>query len=306
MTSVSARVQAVDAAIRVASRSAEFRVSDVLDEANLPDSKRRTAARALSDLEELGRVQQRKPQSPIWDSNIVVNLSGVEGRGDLEILHVFADRGVESEVLTSYGRVVRIGWNARDTNQSEPVKADAHHLPVQPDYEFDLVVLHPPCTKWSDMTSISGDADEHPNLIPLAREIGEQYGKEYIIENKPRAPLNISVKLDARMFGIPLAYERAFETSFEVENPPEQRSDVSNECSPYFYSDRSREWWASTKGYSGPYTKTALAKNAVPAACMRWLMRQFLSSTNHAGRDGEPVQGHSETKTAKQSRLSGI
>lgn len=306
MTSVSKRVRAADAALRVASRSGQFRVRDVLAECDNDDVKRRTAARALRDLEELGRVEQRTEGSPIWISNVTVNLSGVEGRGDLRILHVFADRGVEAEVLTAYGEVVRIGWEARDTNQSQPVRADARHLPIQPGVEFDLVVLHPPCTRWSDMTSISGDPEEHPNLIPLAREIGEQYGAEYIIENKPKAPLNDPVRLDARMFGIPLAYERAFETSFEVDDPPKKRSDVENECSPYFYSDRSREWWASTKGYSGPYTKTALAKNAVPAACMRWLMQQYLAATNHADRDGQPVEGHGSSSNApgEQARLA--
>lgn len=210
--------------------------------------------------------------------------------GELEgvIYHIFADRGIESEALSGYGRVVRVGLDPTDENASEPVKADAHELPLKPG--ADLAVLHPPCTRWSDMTSISGDPEEHPDLIPLAREIGREYAEDYIIENKPAAPLRDPVVLDGRMFGLPIAYKRAFETSFRVSSIPYQQS-LDNECSPYFYSDRTRSWWGGAKGYrSDRYTKTALAKNCVPAAFIHHLMRAWLRSTNET--DAKEVVGH--------------
>lgn len=294
---VTVRGQAWDAILEVASYQPEFTVTDVLEASSLTENHRRTIRRALSEMEALGRVEQRTEGSRYWrrvgQQSVVEKTTKDNGEG-LRILHVFADRGVEAEALCTYGDVVRIGWNARDTNDSIPIKADARALPISPDVVFDLVVLHPPCTKWSDMTSISGDPDEHPDLIPLAREIGRKYGKEYIIENKPKAPLEAPeggdhTVLDGRMFGLPIVYKRAFETSFPLDNQPFQQP-LQNECSPYFYSDRTRAWWASVKGYSGPYTKTALAKNSIPAPYVHYLMRSFLRHTNE--RDSQPVKGH--------------
>lgn len=209
---------------------------------------------------------------------------------DRRILHLFADHGIEAEALAAYGDVVRVGWEARDSNESQPIRADVTQLPIADDARFDLVVAHPPCTRWSDMTSVSGgDPDDHPNLIPLARELGQKYGAHYVVENKPQAPLEAPdggsvVTLTGKQFGLPLKYERGFETSFPVKSWPAQQS-LDTETSPYFYADRSREWWAGAKGYAGPYSKTALAKNCVPAAYVHFLCRQWLNALG--GRDSE-------------------
>lgn len=197
------------------------------------------------------------------------------------IYHIFADTGVESDLLAGYGRVIRLGIDPTDTNDSEPIQADARHCPLKPG--ADLAVLHPPCTRWASMTSISGSPEDHPNLIPEARELGEELADEYIIENVPRAPLNDPVVLDGKMFGLPIAYERAFETSFRVENPPRQASLAPDtETSPYFYPDRSREWWAATKGYPNNYPAQHMAKNTIPAPYIRYLLRAWMV----AARDG--------------------
>jgi hypothetical protein len=197
------------------------------------------------------------------------------------IYHIFADRGVESEVLDDYGRVVRVGLNAVGNDASEAVRADATELPLR--RGADLAVLHPPCTRWANMTSISGDPDDHPNLIPEAREIGREYATDYIIENVPRAPLRDAVVLDGRMFGLPIRYERAFETTFSVEQPSRYASLSGDaETSPYFYSDRSREWWAAAKGYPDAYPKQHMAKNSVPAPFIRHLLRCWMVESRDA------------------------
>lgn len=284
---VTVRGEAWDAILKVASYKPEFTVSDVLEQSTLGEDKRRTVRRALAEMEALGRVEQRKEGSKYWEQvggNEVVGKWGGGEVGDLKILHVFADHGVEAEALGAYGKVYRVGWNARDENRSIPIKADARAMPIDPGVKFDLIVLHPPCKKWSNMTSISGDPNEHKNYIPLAREIGQRYGGEYIIENKPKAPLEKPeggdyTVLDGRMFGLPIVYKRAFETSFPVMDRPFQQP-IENECSPFFSADRSRSWWASIKGYTGPYTKTALAKNSIPAAYVHFLVRSFLRYSN--------------------------
>lgn len=196
------------------------------------------------------------------------------------ILHCFADHGVESEALATYGNVVRIGIDARDTNSSETIKADANKLPLDENVRFDLGFFHPVCKRWATLTSLSGDPEEHPNQIPLAREIGEQFCDHYVIENKPQAPLQDPVVLDGQMFGLPIAYERGFETTFRVPQPPRQKQLGNNpqvETSPFFFSERSKEWWASVKGYRADrYPKEHLAKNAVPAPYVHYLCRAWL------------------------------
>lgn len=197
------------------------------------------------------------------------------------IYHIFADRGVESEALSDYGRVVRVGLNAVSNPASEAVMADATAIPLKPG--ADLAVLHPPCTRWARMTSISGDPEDHPNLIPEAREIGKRVANDYIIENVPRAPLNDPVVLDGKLFGLPLAYERAFETSFHVKQPARNSTlSTETETSPYFYSDRSCEWWAAAKGYPNRYPKQHLAKNSIPAPFIRHLVRCWMAESRDA------------------------
>ena len=52
------------------------------------------------------------------------------------ILHCFADYGVESDALRCYGNVVRVGINARNTNESMAIKADAYEFPIVDDVTF--------------------------------------------------------------------------------------------------------------------------------------------------------------------------
>ncbi len=192
------------------------------------------------------------------------------------ILHCFADTGVEAEPLGAYGDVVRIGLEPRDSNDSQPIQADATALPIASDATFDLGLFHPPCTRWSDMPS--ADVDGAPNLIPAARDIAERHCDHWIIENKPRAPLRDPVRLKGDMFGLPIEYERAFETSFHAEQPTIHMT-LGTECSTYYYADRSAEWWHSVKGVSGDYPKQRLAKSGTPAPYIHYLARAWLRAT---------------------------
>jgi len=221
--------------------------------------------------------------------------SELEGEADTpRILHCFADKGVESEVLSWYGDVVRVGINPTGGNESAPIRADAnisveekdHDIPFKEDVTFDLGVFHPVCSRWAATTSISGDADDHVNMIPSARSIAEQYCDHHIIENVPRAPLNDPIVLDGRMFGLPIEFERAFETSFKVPQPPQYKrfwargedQDVDlAETSSFFFTERTRRWWASAKGYpTRKYSKSHLAKNTIPAPYIHHLCRAWL------------------------------
>ena len=212
------------------------------------------------------------------------------------VLHAFADYGVESEVLATIGTVTR--WT-RDPQPnphvSETVTVDL--MERVPSGQFDLALLQPRCTDESDMTSISGDPDGHDNQIARAREIADEVADGYVIENKPRDDLRGSTVLNGRMFGLPLAYERAFETTFPVRHPARHQTLGQKTVTPYFFSDRTREWWAATKGYHGDYPKQHLAKNALPAAYVRCLVRSFLESLDT--RDAEVPQDNNNRPPPK-------
>lgn len=300
MSSRSAAEQAVRDLAQVED---SFRINHVIDAKDeLDESNRELIRLVLHDLSDRGLVEQRTQGSPIWQSRIECNV-GSDGQeslvfqqGPIKILHAFADVGIEAEALTAHGEVIRVGLNPRDTNRSMPIQADCNQLPFE-ECSFDLGVFHPVCGKFSQVTSISGDPDDWPNQIPLARDIAERYCDHYIIENKPQAAKadegleapegGSCVRLDGRQFGIPLRFERAFETSFPVEEQPFQQP-LDQEVSPYFSADRSTEYWRSLKGYSGAYTKSAVARNAVPRAFIDFLMMQYW---HHVGEtDSEPAR----------------
>lgn len=281
-----------------------FRINHVLNSSDhLDESNRELVRLVLHDLADAGIVEQKKPHSPIWQSKIGVETGtgSTEGQrwqqGPILILHAFADYGVEGEALGAHGEVIRVGLNPRNTNQSRPIQADCNQLPFR-EKRFDLGVFHPECARFSQVTSISGNPEDHPNQIPLARELGERYCDQYILENKPKAAKEDDglrepekggslVTLNGRMFGLPLHFERAFECSFPVDTPPVQQP-LDQEVSPYFYADRSTEWWRAVKGYSGNYTKQPVAKNAVPRPFADFLMRAYWRHVGEA--DSQPAR----------------
>jgi len=218
------------------------------------------------------------------------------GTERFRVLHAFADHAVESEVLATIGTVTRWTRDPRpNPHVSETVTVDL--IEDVPSGRFDLAVLHPRCTDESDMTSISGDPDDHENQIPRAREIAKQVAEDYVIENKPRDDLRDPTALHGRMFGLPLAYERAFETTFPVQSPARHQPLGEKTVTPYYYSDRTREWWAATKGYRGDYPKQHLAKNALPAAYVHCLVRSWLESLDT--RDAEVPQDNNQPAPPK-------
>jgi hypothetical protein len=284
------RTIAEDAVREVCQIKDTFRINHVIEVSDiLSERNRQTINRVLHDLEQRGLVEQNTKGSPLWHSKVEPDVgddpsrSRVWQQGPIRILHAFADVGVESEALTAHGEVIRVGLDPVNSNQSIPIQADCYNLPFR-EGEFDLGVLHPECGKFSTVTNISGDPDEWPNQIPRAREIGETYCDHYIIENVPKAATvedglqnpdgGSLTKLDGRQFGIPLRFERAFETSFPVEKPPVQQP-LEQEISPYFSADRSTEYWRSLKGYSGRYNKRATARNCVPRPMIDFLMRNY-------------------------------
>lgn len=202
-----------------------------------------------------------------------------EDAGRYQIGHFFADVGVESEPLSAYGEVWRYGLDPRDspfTDHTVAVDLSTDVPPVPPE-GFDLGLFHPPCHKWTQR-----DAEDAENLIPRARELAERFCDEWIIENQARAPLHDPVVLDGSMFGLNVAYERAFETSYEVLQPsrhPNWKADHRVEYT------RPKPYWKSVKGVVGDYPSKPLILSGTPAAYIHYLVRPLLDG--YEGSDTE-------------------
>jgi hypothetical protein len=81
-------------------------------------------------------------------------------------------------------------------------------------------------------------------------------------------------------FGLPFEYKRAFESTFSIETPVREQRLTEKPVTPYFYSDRTKQWWLAAKGYRGDYPKSHVAKNALPAIYVQTLVRSWLEAVN--------------------------
>ncbi len=199
----------------------------------------------------------------------------------MKILHCFADTGVESEALAAYGSVTRVGLDPVDTPFTDTlIKADARD--VEFDQTFDLGLFHPPCQRWTPGAQMNGTTGDHEDLIPLARELANEYCENWIIENVPQAPLNDPVTLNGGMFGLPLHYERCFETSYHVDQPRNQTRLVNNGEFDRHHENGGfqgpKQVWKSVKGYTGEYNSISLKREAIPRAYINYLVRPLLTT----------------------------
>jgi DNA (cytosine-5)-methyltransferase 1 len=89
----------------------------------------------------------------------------------------------------------------------------AHEPPRQ---WFAAIHASPPCQHHSVSTACRpGLRDKHPDLVGETRDLLEETGIPWVIENVPGAPIRSDYRLCGCMFGLPqLRRERWFETSW--------------------------------------------------------------------------------------------
>jgi DNA (cytosine-5)-methyltransferase 1 len=87
--------------------------------------------------------------------------------------------------------------------------------------EFDVIHASPPCPHYSLVSGFQGVQNDHPDLIQPTRELLEESGLPWVIENVPLSPLRPDVKLCGEMFGLRLHRHRLFELGgwFCMNNP---------------------------------------------------------------------------------------
>lgn len=100
------------------------------------------------------------------------------------------------------------------------IRADVLELDARFLRRFDAIHASPPCQSYSDLAKRNGNGDDWPRLIEPVREMLEQSGKPWVIENVEGAPMRDPVILCGTMFeGLRVIRHRLFETNFPLPQP---------------------------------------------------------------------------------------
>lgn len=94
------------------------------------------------------------------------------------------------------------------------VLADVMHYPFHRLDGFDAIHASPPCQAYTKARKLQGNT--HVDSVGLVRELLENTGLPWIIENVVGAPLRNPALLCGMMFGLDVYRHRLFETSFPV------------------------------------------------------------------------------------------
>jgi len=97
----------------------------------------------------------------------------------------------------------------------ESVHLDALEYARVYGHQFDAIHASPPCQAYSNCTPISRRAvhRNHADLIGPTRNLLEEIGRPYVIENVANAPLRSAILLCGSMFGLDVRRHRLFESN---------------------------------------------------------------------------------------------
>jgi len=82
------------------------------------------------------------------------------------------------------------------------------------DWAFDAIHASPPCQHYANVTRWKGNQDEHPDLIARTRELLEETGLPWVMENVRTEELRADFMLCGTAFGLPFRRHRHFETNW--------------------------------------------------------------------------------------------
>jgi len=93
------------------------------------------------------------------------------------------------------------------------VQADALEYLAAHGREFDVIHASPPCQIHSRCRRIGNAKPSHRDYIEPTRQLLNDVGRNYVIENVEGAPLAWPITLCGSMFGLPLIRHRIFEST---------------------------------------------------------------------------------------------
>jgi len=118
----------------------------------------------------------------------------------------------------------RAGWTVvgvdKDPQPRYPfefIQADAIEYLREHGHKYAAVHASPPCQPFTNAQKIQGNT--HPELVEPTRELLDELGVPYIIENVPGAPLVDPVILCGAMFGLETYRHRLFESNITLAAP---------------------------------------------------------------------------------------
>ena len=121
-------------------------------------------------------------------------------------------------VLAGY-KVVGVDIKPQPNYPFEFVQGDALLFAERYAREFDMIHASPPCQRYSIMTQRWGTENNHPDLIEPTRDILQDVGIPYVIENVPGSPLRNPLLLCGSMFDLEVRRHRWFETNPSLSQP---------------------------------------------------------------------------------------
>lgn len=121
---------------------------------------------------------------------------------------------------------------------------------------FDFVWASPPCQHY--IRSGNVDHSIHPDLVRPIRERLTRYGRPWIIENVPGAPLAAGAMLCGSMFGLRIRRHRLFEANWSLPMSP----------APCQHHGQITGVYGNLHGARGAYTKGK--KGMLPGTLATW------------------------------------
>lgn len=166
-------------------------------------------------------------------------------------------------------------------------QADAMTFPLQ---GFDAIHASPPCQAYSKICKGMGIAKRFPDLVGNVRELLQDSGLPYVIENVEGSPLHWPITLCGTMFGLRtngglwLRRHRLFETNHGMLSPP-----CNHPASPSIgvYGNGTNSWHRLRLGRNitvdeqreamgiGWMTRRELSQS-VPPAYTKWIGQRLL------------------------------
>ena len=140
--------------------------------------------------------------------------------------------------------------------------------------EVEAIHASPPCQAYTSMSNRwrgkGGKADRQPDLIGPTRDLLDQTGLPYVIENVPgaRSLLHDPVRLIGEMFGLRIHRPRLFETSFPllaIPAPPRQQDPVA-----VYGKQDGRRLWTRQDGSELRVASLELAREAMGIPWADW------------------------------------
>lgn len=150
--------------------------------------------------------------------------------------------------------------------------------------EYDAIHASPPCQLFSRKRASWGRANvrtiTYPDLVEPTRELLDEIGRPYIIENVPGAPLAGGMLLCGTMFGLAIKKHRVFEASFGLPALAPAGCNHAAVYSPWTGAGRTADkhraamgapWIPDGGGASRLEGRTGDLYNAIPPAYTEWL-----------------------------------